>query len=240
MDYICLAAGKGSRFGRLGSYLQKCMYPIGILPFLEYSIRNLRQCQMVDTAQDRLILVVGHHAEQVRGYFGDSYAGLSIHYVKQAQPLGTGHAILTAQQAVGSADALIVWLADLYVKQAMFEAVYRHVMPNVQTIATGPEDENPNVRVSFDATRITTAWQGDSDHYDIGLWKLAPSLVQMMTERKVDEYRVMPNLQYALEQGAEIGFVKANEWIHLGGTRPSVAENIRQVTQRVLELEESA
>ena len=26
--FICLAAGKGTRMGRLSSYLQKCMYPL--------------------------------------------------------------------------------------------------------------------------------------------------------------------------------------------------------------------
>lgn len=244
MDYICLAAGQGSRFGRLGTYLQKCMYPIALQPFLEYSIRNLRHSATLDLEQDCLILVVGHHAEQVRRYFGDSYDGLSIHYVEQAQPLGTGHAIYTAWEAVGcdsplldSAETVIVWLADLYVKSSLFEAVAHHPMPNVQTIAPGPDDENPNVRVSFNAERITTAWRGDSEQYDIGLWKLSPAVVRGMTSRKVDEFRVMPNLQHALENGAAIGYVQADEWIHLGGTRPTASENVQQVAQRVLELE---
>ncbi len=237
MDYICLAAGKGTRFGRLGSYLQKCMYPIGLQPFLEYTIRNLRNCRSVDLARDRLILVVGHHGEQIRCYFGDNYAGLPIHYVEQGQALGTGHAIYTAQAAYPSAESIIVWLADLYVPSTLFEAVHQHRLPNVQTIAPGPEDENPNVRVSFNDDRITVAWQGASDRYDIGLWKLSPAVVQGMTSRKVDEFRVMPNLQHALEAGAEIGYVETTEWIHLGGTQPTARENVQQVVQRVLALE---
>ncbi len=237
MDYICLAAGKGTRFGRLGTYLQKCMYPIALRPFLEYSIRNLRNSQQLDPTRDRLILVVGHHAEQIRRYFGDDYDGLPLHYVKQPQALGTGHAIYTAHEAFPSAESIIVWLADLYVPRTLFEAVQHHALPNVQTIALGPEDENPNVRVSFNEQHITVAWCGSSDYFDIGLWKLSPDVVQAMTSRKVDEFRVMPNLQRALEQGATIGYVKANEWIHLGGTRPTVHENVRQVAQRVLTLE---
>ena len=121
MNLICLAAGKGSRFGNLGSYLQKCMYPIGLKPFLEFSVRNLTDSG-IDVAASSLTLVVGHLKEQIQSYFGETYNGLKINYVVQAEALGTGHAILTAYQKGGLSGPCVVWLADSYMKTAQFAA----------------------------------------------------------------------------------------------------------------------
>jgi len=38
---MILAAGKGSRMGELGSYLQKCMFPILDKPFLSLVIDSV-------------------------------------------------------------------------------------------------------------------------------------------------------------------------------------------------------
>jgi hypothetical protein len=50
---------------------------------------------------------------------------------------------------------------------------------------------------------------------------------------------VLPNLQRALERGERIGYVRTEEWIHLGGIRPSPEENVRAVVDQVLRLEVS-
>ena len=234
MDYVCLAAGKGTRFGHLGDYLQKCMYPVGLRPFLEFSIHNLIQSRHVNK-EDRLILVVGHHAEQVRRYFGEVYEGLKLEYLTQSQALGTGHALHLVWETYRPTQPVIVWLADLFVPTSLFERVFDHPEANVQTLAAGPEDENPRVRVTTEGDRVTKAWCGAGD-YDIGLWKLSPETLQNMTVRTGDEVRVLPNLERAVQGGARVGFVGAEEWLHLGGTKPSPEANVREVVSRVLEL----
>ena len=239
MDYVCLAAGKGTRFGRLGDYLQKCMYPMGLRPFLEFSIRNLLHSRYFDPTQDKLILVVGHHAEQIRNYFGEVYEGLELEYLPQPQALGTGHALHLVWEVYKPSQPVIVWLADLYVPPSLFERIFNHPEANVQTLAAGPEDESPKVRVTTKGKRVTRAWCGEGD-YDIGLWKLSPEVLQGMTMRTENEVRVLPNLQRAIEAGARVGFVRADEWLHLGGTKPSPEANVREVVARVLELEDPA
>ncbi len=235
MDYVCLGAGKGTRFGGLGRYLQKCMYPVGLRPFLEFSVRNLVKSSGFDAERDRLVLVVGQFQEQVRAYFGECYAGLNILYVEQPEPLGTGHALHLAYEVVRPTEPVIAWLADLYVPTELFEQLQRHAYPNVQTLGPG-HDEKPDLRVSVRGDRVVTAWRGEGD-YDIGLWKLSPEVLKLMTAQRHGEYRMMPNLQVALEKGHPIGFVTTDEWLHLGGTQPSPEENVRVVVKRVLELE---
>ena len=236
VDYFCLAAGKGTRFGHLGRYLQKCMYPVGLRPFLELSVRNLVNSSEFDSKRDRLILVVGQFQEQVRAYFEDTYEGLKITYVEQPQPLGTGHALHLAYETAKPTEPVVAWLADLYVPSELFEQLQRHPYPNVQTLGPGHVGEKTDLQVSVSGDRVVKAWRGVGD-YDVGLWKLSPEVLSLMTAQRHGEYRMMPNLQLALEKGHPIGFVKTDEWLHLGGTQPSPEENVRAVVARVLELE---
>src|SRR5690606_8474554 len=118
MDFICLAAGHGTRLGRLGRYLQKCMYPVGLRPFLEHSLVQLMTSGVAEHEKDSLALVVGHHAEQVKRYFGASFEGLPITYVEQRERLGTGHALKLAHDALRPQSSIIGWQADLFVTAA--------------------------------------------------------------------------------------------------------------------------
>ena len=236
VDYFCLAAGKGTRFGHLGRYLQKCMYPVGLRPFLELSVRNLVSSSEFDSERDRLILVVGQFQEQVRAYFEDTYEGLKITYVEQPRPLGTGHALHLAYETAEPTEPVVAWLADLYVPTELFEQLQQHSYPNAQTLGSGHDGEKPDLQVSVSGDRVVKAWRGVGD-FDTGLWKLSPEVLSLMTAQRHGEYRMMPNLQLALEQGHDIGFVKTDEWLHLGGTHPSPEENVRAVVARVLELE---
>jgi NDP-sugar pyrophosphorylase family protein len=240
MDYICLAAGKGTRFGHLGRYLQKCMYPVGLRPFLEYSLANLRQSAGLDVSADRLTIIVGHHGEQVRAYFGAAYRGLRLGYLEQRELLGTGHALRLAHDALAPRESVVAWLADTYVPVELFERLRACPAPNAQTVAPGPPGEKPDLRVSVAEGRVRKAWQGEGELYDIGLWKLSPAVLSGMTETRHGEYRMMPNLQLALERGHEVAAIHADEWLHLGGVHPTPEANALAVARRVLELEGAA
>ena len=57
-----------------------------------------------------------------------------------------------------------------------------------------------------------------------------------MLSRREGEFRVLPNLQAAIERGIDIGAVVVDEWIHLGGVNPTPEANVVQVSRRLLEL----
>ncbi|HKI56625.1 MAG TPA: NTP transferase domain-containing protein [Trueperaceae bacterium] len=237
MDFVCLAAGKGTRFGALGRYLQKCMLPVALTPFLEYTVRNLRRNPACDPERDRLLVLVGHRGEQVRAYFGDAYEGLPIRYLEQGEARGTGHALATVAAALEGDAPAVVWLGDLYVPGPLFGAIARHEDANALTLAPGGLDANASVRVTVDAGRVTKAWYGRGPLADIGLWKLEPAVMAAMHEPTGDEVRALPNLQRQIEAGLSVGWLRAEEWLHLGGTEPTPEENVLAVARRVLELQ---
>ena len=236
VDYVCLAAGKGTRLGRLGSYLQKCMYPVGLRPFLELSIDNLLAAG-ADPARDRLTLVVGHLAEQVRAYFGDEHRGLRIRYLEQREQLGTAHALHLVHEALRPEAPVLVWLADLYAPPGLFAAVRDHPERNVLTLGPGHADERRDVRVATEGERVVSTFRSEGELSDIGLWKLAPEVLAQMLARRAGEYRLLASLQHALDGGARVGWVEAERWIHLGGTQPSPEANVRSVIAELLALE---
>jgi NDP-sugar pyrophosphorylase family protein len=235
MDLICLAAGAGTRMGRLGGYLQKCMYPVGLRPFLEHALAQVLASDAVDPGRDRLALVVGHLSEQVRGHFGSAYEGLQIIYVEQAERLGTGHALALAAAVLRPAAPVVAWQADLFPTAVMVDAVARHRAPNVVTLGPGHDDESQRLRATVDGDRVRHVWDGEGELFDVGLWKLSPAVLGRMTEVRAEkgEYRMLPNLQRSLDDGAEVGYVVADAWIHLGGTLPTPEANVRDVVRRV-------
>lgn len=235
MDLICLAAGAGTRMGRLGGYLQKCMYPVGLRPFLEHALAQVLASGAVDPRRDRLALVVGHLADQVRGHFGAAYEGLPIVYVEQHERRGTGDALALAAAALRPTESVVAWQGDLFPTAAMVAAVVAHPAPTVVTLGPGHEDESDRLRATVREGRVHRVWHGSDDLYDVGLWKLAPNVLARLADVRAEggEFRMLPNLQRCLDDGAEVGHVVCDAWIHLGGTLPTPEVNVRDVVRRV-------
>jgi len=97
-----MAAGKGTR---LKSKHPKVMHEIGGKPLLQYVIDAAKS---ILPAHD-IFVIIGHEAERVR----EAMAGNGVKFVLQAEQLGTGHAVMSAQQALASYDDVLVLSGDV-------------------------------------------------------------------------------------------------------------------------------
>lgn len=77
---IILTAGKGTR---MKSELPKVLHPVGGTPMVEHLVNKLEQMNI-----DKIIVVVGHKGELIKEHLGER-----VTYVKQAEQLGTAHAV---------------------------------------------------------------------------------------------------------------------------------------------------
>ncbi len=236
LEFVCLAAGRGTRMGRLGAYLQKCMYPIGLRPFLE-----LTMTQAASAGAARVHVVVGHHAEQVGAYFGSEYGGMRVEYVRQDEPLGTGHALGLLAERLAGVTRVLVWQGDVYVPSAVFAALDAHRLPNAVTLVSEP-DAGPELLATVEGDRVRCVWGGAGPWSDGGVWKLETRLLAALggvggqVRPANAEVRVLPNLQRLIDAGeAEVGAVVVGTRLHLGGTRPTPEVNVAGVVQRLLE-----
>ena len=86
---VVLAAGSGSRFiEEYGAELCKALVKINGRPIIEYSLENLFLLNV-----ERIYIVVGKYAEDIRATVGDSYRSIPVTYVPQEKPMGLINAL---------------------------------------------------------------------------------------------------------------------------------------------------
>jgi len=97
LDIVILAAGQGTR---MRSALPKVLHEVAGKSMLGHVIDTARAL-----APRKIHVVIGHGAEQVR----QSLAAEDIHFVLQAEQLGTGHAVAQAMPQVDADKVLILY-----------------------------------------------------------------------------------------------------------------------------------
>lgn len=106
MNIVILAAGMGKR---MRSALPKVLHPLAGRPLLSHVIDTARAL-----APNRLVVVVGHGAEAVR----EAVGAADVHFVEQAEQLGTGHAVQQALPLLDTAVPTLVLYGDVPLTRA--------------------------------------------------------------------------------------------------------------------------
>ncbi len=97
---VILAAGKGTR---MKSGKAKVLHELFFKPMLHHVLDTVGQTDISQTA-----VIVGHQRRQVL----DSLTGYGFNPVAQEKQLGTGHAVLCAEEACRSADMIMILCGD--------------------------------------------------------------------------------------------------------------------------------
>lgn len=100
---IVLAGGLGTRLRSAVPDLPKPMAPVAGRPFLAHQLDF-----WVAQGVRRFVLAVGYRHEAIEQHFGTSYRGATLEYSVEAQPLGTGGALLQAASLVDDERALLL------------------------------------------------------------------------------------------------------------------------------------
>ena len=96
MQAVVLVGGEGTRLRPLTLETPKPMVPVMNMPFLERTLRRLK-----DAGIDDVILPAGYLPEAITSYFGDGASlGLTIRYVIEDVPLGTAGALKNVEQYI--------------------------------------------------------------------------------------------------------------------------------------------
>ncbi len=111
MHAIILAGGYGTRLQAVLPDLPKPMAPIDGRPFLAYLLDYLAEQGVTSVT-----FAVHYLWETIQDYFRSSYQGISIDYVVEAEPLGTGGAIRNAIYQSDMRQPVFVLNGDTFVK----------------------------------------------------------------------------------------------------------------------------
>lgn len=101
LQVVILAAGQGKR---MHSDIPKVLHPLAGRPLLAHVLDTARRLE-----PERLCVVVGHGAQQVR----DSVADGGVAWVIQREPLGTGHAVMQALPLFAAHGTVLVLYGDV-------------------------------------------------------------------------------------------------------------------------------
>ncbi len=140
---VILAAGKSTR---MKSDISKLVHPLLGKPIIRHVVEACR-----DAGIGRIIIVVGHEAEQIRRVLGEE-----VEYVEQKELLGTGHALMTAAPLLRNFTGdLLVTVGDAPLLSPEFWqellARHRHTNAAATFAATVFERTFPYGRVLRDA-----------------------------------------------------------------------------------------
>ncbi|WRP06222.1 UTP--glucose-1-phosphate uridylyltransferase GalU [Rossellomorea aquimaris] len=232
---IIPAAGLGTRFLPATKAQPKEMLPLVDKPAIQYIIEEAVQSGITD-----IIIITGRGKRSIEDHFDKSYeleatlekkqrwsaleevqsiANLAnIHYIRQKEPLGLGHAILCARAFIGE-DPFAVMLGDDVIDsdipclQQLIQAFDHHQAPILGVQEVDTEDVSkygivsPSLTVGADQSTYPIAGLVEKPHQDkapsrlaiMGRYILTPDIFSYLEQVKVGaggEYQLTDALNY--------------------------------------------
>src|SRR5499433_1035764 len=121
MKAIMLAGGKGTRLRPLTIHTPKPIVPIFERPFLHYQLDLLKKVPEID----EVVLSLNYQPRRIEEIFGDGGdSGLSIRYVVEPVPLGTGGAVRYAGEALR--ESVVVFNGDVMTQVDLAAVIRLH------------------------------------------------------------------------------------------------------------------
>ena len=107
MRALVLAGGAGTRLRPITYTSAKQLVPVANKPILFYGLEQIRDAGITDVG-----IIVGDTHAEIEAAIGDGSAlGISPTYIRQEEPLGLAHAVLTAADYLGD-DDFVMFLGD--------------------------------------------------------------------------------------------------------------------------------
>ena len=213
------AAGLGTRFLPATKASPKELLPIVDKPAIQYVVE-----EAVNAGLDDILFITGRNKTALENHF-DKAAELEnvlknkkdlkklqsiqtldstakVHYTRQSEPLGLGHAILQAEHHVNN-EPFAVILPDSIVEeqatitQQMIEAYNKYQATIVVVMRVADEDinkhgiikfeptEDPNIVKIVDMVEKPEAWDAPSNLGAIGRYVLTPHIFETLKTQKV-------------------------------------------------------
>ncbi|MFE9726637.1 sugar phosphate nucleotidyltransferase [Streptomyces sp. NPDC005794] len=223
-EAILLVGGKGTRLRPLTVHTPKPMVPAAGVPFLTHQLARARAAGV-----EHIVLATSYLAEVFEPYFGDgSSLGLSIEYVTEDEPLGTGGALrnVASRLAAGPDEPVIVFNGDILTGLDIRALVAAHATSgaDVSLHLTRVEDPRAFGLVPTDGTGRVTAFLEKpqtpeeivTDQINAGAYVFRRSVIDTVPAgRPVSvERETFPGL---LAAGAHLqGMVDSTYWLDLG------------------------
>lgn len=202
---VVLAAGEGERLRPLTHHRPKPMLPAATRPILEYVLDAI-----VNAGVEDLHLVVGYEHGRVQSHFGHSYRDCPVTYHYQRKQVGSGHALLQAQDAIDE-DFLVVNGDEVFGDALIRDTIEGHSAEAVCTLAVAESALAPNygaVTLSGDRVVELVEHPGDDSYrlLNAGIYAFGPSFFSEIesTGRTDGELSLPEAIAQVVERGGHV------------------------------------
>jgi len=218
VDAVVLVGGKGTRLRPLTLSAPKPMLPTAGVPFLEHQLSRIREAGI-----SHVVLGTSYKAETFTEYFGDgSDFGLSIEYLVEDEPLGTGGAIRNVAPAL-RADTVMVFNGDILSGVDLGALLDTHTgndadvtlhlvkVPDPRAFGSVPTDADGRVQAFLEKTD-----NPPTDQINAGCYVFKRSVLEAIPAGRVVSVE-RETFHGLLASGARVfGHVDTTYWLDLG------------------------
>lgn len=224
MEVVILAAGKGTR---MHSNKPKVMHSIGGKPMLGHVLDSARQLQPARTH-----VVIGFAAEIIESEFQDA----GVHWVHQAEQLGTGHAVQQAIPAIdcdSDANTVLILFGDVPLidpetLRSLLQSCNQDSIGLLTVVTATPDGFGRIVRDDSAAVKMivehkdATAGQRLINEVNTGIMALPAHrlqgwLQQIKNSNKQQEYYLTDVIALAVEDGCTVNAIQATDEMEVMG-----------------------
>jgi bifunctional UDP-N-acetylglucosamine pyrophosphorylase/glucosamine-1-phosphate N-acetyltransferase len=240
---VVLAAGKGKR---LRSASQKVLHPICGRPALWWVLQNARAARA-----SKIVIVVHHGADDVREAVASWGMKPNPIFVEQGEALGTGHAVMVAERAVGRAREVLVLGGDFdpiepaHVRTLL--GVHRRTKSAATILTADVAEPGGYARIVRDGTRLVRIVEGTDAPPELRAIRevsllvfafrrddLFKALPLVGRENRQREYYLNEVFQILMDKGERVSAVRVDAGGAMGiNSRGGLAETTRVVRDRI-------
>lgn len=213
---VILASGMGVNMRPFTYEIPKPLIPVSGKPLLEHTIDLLR-----DNGITNIVITISHLGNKIKEHFGDgSKFGVSIRYVEEKTPSGTGGALRAAQKSLDEGPFLMMYadvLLDLDLSE--FLQAHQNIKAALGTIAlTSVADPSAYGAVKMRGTRVVEFSEKPSISSDVsrlvfaGVAAFDSAVFSLMPKSKKQlslEQDIFPLL---IEEGRLYGYPFEGQW----------------------------
>ncbi|MCX7771984.1 MAG: bifunctional UDP-N-acetylglucosamine diphosphorylase/glucosamine-1-phosphate N-acetyltransferase GlmU [Clostridia bacterium] len=239
---VILAAGAGTR---MKSSMAKVAHQICGQPLLSYVVDAAKQ-----TGSESLILVLGHQADQVREITPDG-----AQCVLQEKQLGTGHAVMQAQELLKKKNGTVLILCGdtpVITGETLKAAYDHHLSQNNHVTVLTADMENPfgygrilrdpngNVKAIIEQKDASPDQrlirEINSGMYFFDIESLLSALSKLQNNNSQGEYYLTDTVGILISQGLKAGAYKVSDAHEIMGVndRTQLDEAERIVSRRII------
>jgi len=220
MKAVILAAGEGNRLRPLTERRPKPMLPVGNRPVLEHVLEAV-----ADAGITEVVFVVGYERDRIQTHFGDGDEwGVDIEYAVQDTQLGTGHAVLQAEDYVS--DSFVVLNGDRVINDSLVASVVDRLRGGESPVVSVTRVDNARnygvVELDDDQVHaIHEKPRGDQSRSDIinaGVYGFDPSIFEFIRDTKTSpsgELEVTATLDAMTRNGGVAAIRYSDYWLDI-------------------------